>query len=392
MEVANVATFLNNAAKQMSGEIAILEEDLSNLVDFGRSIDSILGTDAGLDLIFNKLPDQFNTIKTWSRPYLTIAPSVYMENDRFGAIRAMYKTDYLPAVEAPMWNLTAGTDYSMDVFQPQSVKTTFWNKRYSSMVKHNSIVHEQLESAFRSPVELMAFIGMLEMARTNSHSRDWDNECMSLIRSMIAVCYNSGNRVSGASQQDIKLLTEFKTLYSSYSSMTAAEAMTNEAFIRYAVYRMGQVRSQMRLVTGLFSSTGFLTQCPEDRQKVVYIDDFSRACGVYLHDGLNQFNTGSLQLPKADSVPAWQGMGTSASQADRMKVDVDTTFEGNSVRAQVPYVMALVFDEWACGITAYRHNVTMKYNDLGHFTNMFDQMLGGAFIDVDAPAVIFRCA
>lgn len=391
MKISDVSQFLNAAAGQMSGETAVLEEDLSNLVDWGRSIEATYGSDHGVDIIYGKLADQFNSIKTWSRPYVSVAPSLYMDSDKYGAIRAMYKTNYRQAVEAPMWNLVSGASYDPNVFKTSEVKATFWSEGFSSMVDHDSITHDQLVFNFRSPEELMAFVGMIEMTRNNSHARDWDNATMALLRALIAFCYNSGNRVSGASMQDIKLLTEYKTLVSDAASMTAQEALKDAGFIRYAIYRMGEIRSQMRLVSKLFSSTGFLTQTPEERQKVIYIDDFSRAAGVYLHDAPNQFNVGNLKIPNADSVPAWQGLGLTASQADRMKIDVDTVFAGNTVRAQVGYVMAVVFDEWACGITAYKHHVSTKYNELGHFTNTFDQMMGSQFIDADAPAVIFRC-
>lgn len=391
MEIKNVATFLNNAAGQMSGANAILEEDLSNLVDWGRTIEATYGADHGVDIIYGKLADQFNSIKMWSRPYVSVAPSLYMDSDRYGAIRAMYKTNYRQAVEAPMWNLVSGNSYDPNVFKVATVKATFWSDGFSSMVDFDSITHDQLVFNFRDPTELMAFIGMLEMTRNNSHARDWDNATMALLRALIAFCYNSGNRSENPSVQDIKLLTEYKELNPSAASMTAASALKDAEFIRYSIYRMGEIRSQMRLVSKLFSSTGFLTQCPEERQKVVYIDDFSRAAGVYLHDAPNQFNVGNLKLPNADSVPAWQGLGLTANQADRMKVDVDTLFSGQTIRAEVPYVMAVVFDEWACGITAYKHHVSTNYNDLGHFTNTFDQMMGSQFIDADAPAVIFRC-
>ena len=389
MKVEDVSALLNSAASQMSDGVTLLENDLSNAVDFGRSIQNIYADDMrGYDLLLHKLPDQFNKIKTWAKPYITYAPSVYMENETYGSIRAMYKTDYLPAVEADMWNVQDGADYSPDVVSLPDTRTTFWNGRFSSAVQHKTIFTEQWESAFQTAQGLMEFVGMLEMARQNSHGRQWDNMIMTIFQALINMCFESGG------MKDIQLLTEYNTKHS--TSLTAAQAMENQDFIRYAIYRMSIVRNQMRALTSMFSRTGFLQQTPEDRQKVVYIADFASAAGVYLHDAPNQFNVGNLKIPNATTVPCWQGMGTAGDLADRMTVKGKITLQVNGSMVTytntVPGVIGVVYDSVAMGISAYKHDITSHFIKRVHGTNYFDQMMGGFFIDPDLNSVIFRLA
>jgi len=378
MTVSDVSTLINNAAKNFSGLQATVNQDLSNIVDFGRALEDTVG----YDVFFGKLVDQFNTIKFWSRPYVTFAPSVYVEAERFGSIRAMYRTGYLKSQASPVYNLQEGVSYDPNVVHKQEVQARFWNDRFSSELEPQTIVRTQIESAFRSESELMSFIGMLEMARNNSHGRAWDELIMSLFQAIIGMCVNSGG------MQDIRLLTEYNGI--SGQSLTATGALYNEGFIRYAIYRMGIIRDQMRIVTGMFNASDWETATAPDRQKTVMITDFARAAGVYLHDAPNQFNTGNLTIPNADIIPAWQGLGTAGAFVDRAAINAKMVIDGNTITSTAQGVLAVIYDEWALGVSAQRHSVRAHYNARGDFTNYFDSMFGGFFVSPDENAVVFR--
>lgn len=382
MNVADASTLINNAAANFGGLETTVTQDLSNIVDFGRQLSDM--NPWGTDAFFGKLADQFNTIKFWSRPYVSFAPSVYVEAERFGSIRAMYRTPYLESEASPVYNLQNGQSYDQYVVNKQNVDVRMWNDRFSSKIETITLPHEQIESAFRNATEMMSFIGMLEMARTNSHSRAWDELIMSLFQAIIGLAVNAGG------MQDIKLLTEYNAQFG--ETLTASNALFSEAFIRYAIYRMGIVRDQMRLVTKMFNTSGYMTATAPDRQRTVMLTDFARAAGVYLHDAPNQFNTGSLQIPSADIVPAWQGMGAAGLFTDRAATDTTLVISGNEVQSQVVGVIGVVYDEWALGVSAQRHEVTTAYNALGHYTNYFDQMFGGFFVSPDENIVVFRLA
>lgn len=379
MTVNDASTLVNAAAKQFGGFEAVANEDLSNILDFGRSIEDAMG----FDVFFAKLADQFNTIKFWSRPHVSFAPNVWMETERFGAIRAMYRTKYMESRPADQWNLEQGKSYDPFVVNKNEILARFWSKKFSSSIEPQTIVREQLESAFRSESELMSFIGMLELARTNTHGRAWDNLIMSLFQGI------AGLAVAAGGMQDIHLLTEYNSIFG--TTLTAANALFNEGFNRYAIYRMGIIRDQMALVTKLFNASGLEAATSPDRQKTVMLSDFARAAGVYLHDAPNQFNTGSLAIPNADIVPAWQGMGTTGSLVDRMTIMSTLDLGGESpVTSNVTGLLGIVYDEWALGVSTYKHDVRAQYNARGNYTNYFDDMLGGFFVSPDENVVVFR--
>lgn len=380
MTVTDVSTLINNAAKQFAGFEAVTSEDLSNIADFGAAIEDNMG----YDVFFGKLVDQFNTIKFWARPYVSFAPNVWMETEKFGAIRGMYRTKYMQSRPAEQWNLVQGQSYDPYIVNKNEVSARFWSKKWSSSIEPQTIVRDQLFSAFRSESELMSFIGMLEMTRNNSHARAADQMIMTLFQAIAGLAVNAGG------MQDIRLLTEFNTQFS--QTLTAAQALYNADFIRYAIYRMGVVRDQMRLVTGMFNASHLEAASSPERQKTVMLSDFARAAGVYLHDAPNQFNTGSLKVPDADVVPAWQGMGTSGNLADRMSVKSTLSIEGETVTSDISGLIGIVYDEWALGFSTWKHDVRSQYNARGNYTNYFDDMLGGYFLSPDENVVVFRLA
>ena len=382
--VVDASNLINNAAANFNGLNATVNQDLTNIVDFGKTIDNAMG----FDVFFGELANQFNTIKFWSRPYVSFAPSVYMETERFGAIRAMYRTGYLRSQASPVYNLQEGVSYDPFEVHKQEVKSRFWSGRFSSDLEPQTIVREQIETAFRSESEMMSFIGMLEMARTNSHGRAWDEFIMSLFQALIGMCVQAGG------MQDIKLLTEYNTLAS--ASLNANNALYSQEFIRYAIYRMGIIRDQMKMVTGMFNATGWETATSEERQRTVMLSDFARAAGVYLHDAPNQFNTGNLTVPGGDVVPAWQGMGTSGALSDRMAINATIQIKdlnsGNAFTSTASGVIGVIYDEWALGVSAQKHSVRAQYNPRGDYTNYFDTLYGGYFMSPDENAVVFRLA
>lgn len=382
MKVSDASTLINNAAANFSGLEETVNQDLSNIVDFGRKLEDM--NPWGVDAFFGKLADQFNTIKFWSRPYVSFAPSVYIESERFGSIRAMYRTPYLDSEPSPVYNLQQGQSYDQYVVNKQEVDVRLWSDKFSSKVKTITLPHEQIESAFRNASEMMSFIGMLEMARDNSHRRAWDELIMSLFQAIIGMAVNSGG------MQNILLLTEYNAI--SGNTLTAPNALYNEGFIRYAIYRMGVIRDQMSLVTGMFNTSGYMSATAPDRQRTVLLSDFARAAGVYLHDAPNQFNTGNLTIPKADIVPAWQGMGETGTYVDRSSINATIRIGSNTITANTNNVLGVVYDEWALGVSAQRHEVTTAWNALGHYTNYFDQMFGGFFVSPDENVVVFRMA
>lgn len=378
MTVTQVAGLVNNALKESIGETAVIAEDLSNVVDVGRAV-----FDANaLDNYVKALVNHIGKVVFWDRPYISVAPSLMMDAWRFGSIKEKIRADWPEATDNDNWKLVDGEDYSPYIIHLPTVSAKFFNGRVASNVEQ-TIATEQVEESFSNEYQLAAFVSMLEGVRRNKRTLDNDNLSRKTMAAAIAYCSTKAN-------QNVKLLTEYKAV-SGDSDLTAANALYDQGFIRYAIYRMGLVMDQMRAPNKIFNSGGPIAFTPSDRLRVAYLTDFARSAGVYLHDAPNQFNTGALGIPGGDIVPFWQGTGTTGALADRAKVMVSKTDQLSSATT-VNNILAMVWDEEAMGICNYKSKVETAYNPRTSTTNYFDKAIAGYFNDYNEQMVIFTAS
>lgn len=376
MTVTQVADLTNSALKESIGETAVINEDLSNVVDIGRAV-----MDANaVDNYVRSLVNHIGRVVFWDRPYVSTAPSLMMDAWRYGSIKEKIRTVLPESVENPVWQLEDGVEYSPFVFHQPQVSAKFFNGRVTHRVEQ-TIADEQVEESFSNSYQHMAFISMLVNHRANKLTVDNDNLIARTVATGIANAY------SGSGLTKINLLNEYNTANS--TTLDLATALRTEAFLRYTVYRMGLVMDQLRRYNKFYNTSGITAFTPRERLKVVYLTDLARSAGVYLHDAPNVFNTGNLALPNADIVSQWQGMGTTASLADRSSIKITHSGinSGNAVTATG--ILAVMFDEEAMGVTNYKSQVTSQYNPRTHTTNFFDDRTAGYFNDFDEQCVVF---
>lgn len=376
MTVTQVANLTNSALKESIGDTAVISEDLSNVVDIGRAV-----VDANaVDNYVRALVNHIGRVVFWDRPYVSTAPSLMMDAWRFGSIKEKIRTVLPESVENPVWNLQDGEDYSPFIYHQPTVSVKFFNGRVTHRVEQ-TIAEEQVQESFSNSYQLMAFVSMLVQHRANKLTVDNDNLIMRTIATGIANAY------TGTGITKINLLSEYNSANS--TTLTLEAALRTEGFLRFCVYRMGMVMDQLRKYNKLYNTSGITSFTPRDRLKLIYLSDFARSAGVYLHDAPNVFNTGSLSLPEADVVPMWQGLGTSAAFADRAKVMVQHQGINNGDAVTVPGILAVMFDEEAMGVTNYQSTVTSQPNPRTHTVNFFDDRTAGYFNDFDEQMVVF---
>ena len=157
MDITQVATLVNSVNQEIIGSSAILEEDLSNVVDVGKAVFDA----TSYDKYVGALVDHIGRVIFVDRKYSGSLASLYRDNWEYGAVmEKIYVTDLPIAVENDSWKLTNGTSYDPNVFTQPSVAAKFYNKKTTFEVDL-SIADIQVRSAFDSATQLNAFISML---------------------------------------------------------------------------------------------------------------------------------------------------------------------------------------------------------------------------------------
>lgn len=388
MEMNQIYQLVNNATSETLGQSDLLQEDLSNLVDVGREIFN----QNSMDKYVRSLVDHIGKVVFVNRPYSGVAPSVLRDGWEYGAVLEKITAQLPQATENESWELQDGTSYDPNIFYKPEVSAKFFNKRTTWEIPL-SFTEMQARGSFSSASQMNGFISMLHTAVENAKTIKTSDMIQRTINNMIGETYRdaSGN----ATPRYVKLLTDFKTRYTDYSSLTAAEAVTTPEFIRYAGFIMSLYEDRMRKMSTLFNIGGQPRFTPKDRLHIILLSEFAKAAGVYLQSDV--FHDSFVKLPEAETVPYWQASGTGAYAYDFSKiaavdVNVATEVSGSHPREQVGAILGVMFDREALGVCNEHQRVTTNYNPKAEFFTNWYKVDTGYFNDLNENFVVFVAA
>lgn len=391
MKVTQLYTLINNVTKEVLGETAVVNEDLSNVVDIGKAV---IDQQNGIDNYVRKLVNHIGKVIFVNRAYAGGVPSVIMDAWEFGSILEKISTALPDATENDTWNLQDGQEYKQDVFHQPKVEAKFFNSKVTFEIPM-SFTERQVKESFSSAEQLNGFISMITTSIENSMTVKLDALIMRAINNMIAetLVAGIGSGAVGAKTLDFAK-TGVKTVnllagYNAQSgkSLTVANALADADFIKYATYQISLVSDRMTKVSSLFNVDGKQRFTPADMRRVVLLSDFSKASVTYLQADIN--NPDMVALPSHDSVPYWQGSGVDYALTSTGKIDVKTASgETVSVPATAA-IIGVVFDRDAVGVANLDRRVTTNYNAKAEFYNNYYKMDAGYYNDLAENFVVF---
>lgn len=391
MKVTQLYTLINSVTKEVLGETAVVNEDLSNVVDIGKTI---IDQQNGLDNYVRKLVNHIGKVIFVNRAYAGGVPSVVMDAWEFGSILEKISTAMPEATENDSWKLQDGQEYKQDVFHQPKVEAKFFNSKVTFEIPM-SFTELQVKESFSSAEQLNGFISMITTSIENSMTVKLDSLIMRAINNMIAetLANGIGSGAAGAKVLDftktgVKAINLLK-LYNdtNTASLTVDNAMQNKDFIRFATYQIALTADRMTKVSTLFNVDGKQRFTPADMRRVVLLSDFSKASDTFLLSVTE--NADRVTLPAHDSVPYWQGSGEDYALASTGKIDVKTA-SGETV--SVPATAAIIgaiFDRDAVGVSNLDRRVTTNYNAKAEFFNNYYKMDAGYYNDLAENFVVF---
>lgn len=384
MEVKQIYEIMNTVTNEILGTENLVKEDLSNVVDIG---DEIFNASA-VDNYVKSLINHIGKVVFVNRPYAGSAPSVLMDGWEFGSVLQKITVELPEAQENESWSLTDETSYDPNVFKKPQVSTKFFNKKVTFEVQL-SFTEMQVKESFGSVDQLNAFMSMLYNAIDQSMTVKTDSLVMRSINNMIGETvyaeYGAANLNSKSTNKAINLLYLYNQQYG--KSLTAAAALTDPDFIRYAAYIMGITANRMSKISKIFNVGGKARFTPSDLLHVVMLTDFKKAADVFLQS--NTFNEEFTKLPRAEEVPYWQGSGTGYAFADTGKVYIKTASGHDET---ITGILGVMFDRDALGVTNMNKRVKQNYIPNAEFFNNWYKYDAGYFNDLNENFVVFFVA
>lgn len=389
MEVKQIYTLMNNVSKEVLGTTDLVKEDLSGIVDMGTAVFN----QNAMDNYVKSLVNHIGKVIFVNRPYSGKVPSVLMDAWEFGSVLEKISAELPDAEENESWDLTDGTEYKQDVFHKPTVTAKFFNSRVTFEIPV-SITERQVKESFSSPEQLNGFISMIYNAVDKSMTIKSDALIMRTINNMIAETLKAdatafgGTTINYASASTVRCVNLLK-LYKDATgeTLTAEKAISNPDFIRFASYQMGLYVDRMGSISKLFNVGGKDRFTPKDMLHVVLLSDFAKAAQTFLYS--NTYNKDQVLLPKAETVPAWQGSGTDYGFDSVSSINVKSS-SGTDVN--ISGVLGVMFDRDALGVTNLDRRVTTNYNAKAEFFNNYFKFDAGYFNDTNENFVVFFVA
>ena len=407
MEVKQIYTLINSVSKEVLGKTDIVQEDLTGIVDLGTEVFN----QNAVDNYVKSLVNHIGKVIFVNRPYAGKVPSVLMDAWEFGSVLEKISADVPEAEENDTWNLTDGQTYSQDVFHKPTVSAKFFNSKVTFEVPV-SITERQVKESFSNAAQLNGFISMIYAAVEKSMTIKADALIMRTINNMIAETVLADAQAFGATAAGdmagadlasastarcVNLLKLYNDKYfpadlplpgepatQNPNALTAAKAITDPDFIRFASYVMGTYADRLQSISTVFNVGKKERFTPKDMLHVVLLSDFAKAAQTYLYS--DTFNRGDVLLPQAETVPFWQGSGQNYEFANTGHIKVK---ESGGKAVEITGVLGVMFDRDALGVCNLDRRVTTNYNAKAEFFNNYYKFDAGYFNDTNENFVVF---
>lgn len=388
MKVTQLHTLVNAVTQEVLGETAVLQEDLSNVVDLGKSI---IDSD-NVDNYVKKLVNHIGKVVFVNRLYTGGVPSVLMDSWEYGSILEKISADLPEATINETWALEDKKDYSPDVFYKPSVSAKFFNSKVTFEIPM-SFTEIQVKESFSSKEQLNGFISMLTTSVENAMTVRLDALIMRTINNMTAetlvaelnTAAVGAPVVIDATKTGVKAVNLLKLYNATVTKpLTKDNALTDPDFIRFATYQISMYSDRMSKISTLFNVEKAERFTPKDLQHVVLLSDFAKASETFLAS--NTYNAEKVALPTHETVPYWQGSGVGYGIDDVSTIDVKTS-AGNVVK--MSGIVGVIFDRDALGVSNLDRRVTTNYNPRAEFYTNFYKFDAGFYNDLSENFVVF---
>lgn len=400
MKVEQIASILNDLNDAMVGADTTFADDLSNIVDAGKSVLNYTGdNNENYENYIKKLIDRVGKVIFVDREYRSQAPNILKDSWEYGSILMKVRVELMDNQNNTTWQLADipnGTGLSNDqdsqgnpiipsrldpfVLNKPNAQAKFYNKRVSYEIPI-TIADYQLRSAFLSASEMARFVAQIENRIRVKKTLDIDALIMATIRNL------AGYKI--ATGKAINLLPLYNQTLPAASAITADDYWTNPDAIRFANKSISLNKKYMTAASTLFNEGDYVTFTPEDRLKAVFLAEYVKDAEVYLYS--DTFHNEYDKLEGYNEVAYWQGTSTDGSLESRSGIygtfisDDEKTVTGGINSG----VIAALFDEEAAVVCCENERTTSQRNGRAEYVNYFYKYDCGVINDFQENCIIF---
>lgn len=390
MKVTQVHSILSDIVQELTGKTDVVLEDLSNIVDVGKTIFD----QTSVDNYVKKLVNRIGKTDFENRVYSGTGSSILKDSWEFGSILQRVAMELPEAQENKSWELTDGTSYDQDVFHQPKVSAKFFNSKTTFEIAV-SFTEKQVKESFNSATELNSFLSMISTTVQNALTVSMDALIERTINNMIGVTLAKGigTGTAGAITIDLKktspiavnLLKLYNDSVPTAQTVKKANALTDFHFLRFAVATINQYQSRLTKISELFNIEATKKFTPLSNQILLVHADFKSSADVIVQSDMQNPSFTGLSS-NAEIMPYWQGTGKDYGFASTSSINVKTS-TGETIKADG--IVAVLADDRALGVSNLDQRVTTATNARAEFYTNWYKNDCGFFNDLAQNGVVF---
>lgn len=364
MKVKQIANILNTVINQEQiGESAVVEDDLSNIVDVGKTLDAAGAFGENFDNFTKSLIDRIGKTIFVDRTYKGVAPEIMRDGWEYGSALQKVRCDLPDAEDNKTWtlaDLANGSTVDPFVISKPTVKAKYFNSKTTFEIPI-TLSEETVREAFKSTEELNRFFSMIENRILFKKELCTDAMEMRTINNLIANKINGNHNV-------VNLLTAYNA--ETGNTLTAAKATQDAHFLRFAAKTIMLYKKYVATASMLYNNDGYVTFTPSEDLKLVILSEVAKDFEVNLY--ADTYNDEFVKLDGYSEVPYWQGSGTDNSFEAHSTIHIKALNpEGTEFTVNQTGVIGVMFDINAAMICNTNDRVTSIYNPKAEYWNYF---------------------
>ena len=380
MQVKQIYSIINSAAKQAFGATAVEAQNLTGLIAMG---DTVLSTATTKDAFLNVLVDRIAKTIIQSKVYSGKTRKVLMDTFSYGAAIQKTYTEPEEASKNDAWDIQEGGELGPGTIHLPTVKVKIF-ENHDTWKYTVCIPDYQMDTAFTSESEMASFITSIYNSVETSMNLALENMVNLCMANFIAEKLDNQKTV-GNGVQSVNLLAAYNTLTN--AGLTVDKCLMDAGFLKFAGKEIKRYIDKFENITQIYNTEGYKRFTPKEDMNVLFLSDYAAANATYLES--DTYHKELVALPGYDTVTYWQGLGTTGSFTDVSTVDV-TTSSGKTVKQSG--VIGFVFDKNALGVMFDKKKTTSYVDPDKDVTKIWNKATMGYFNDLSENAIVFYIA
>ena len=368
MTTEQIYGLVNTVNAEAFGHSALVVSDTSSLISLGNTV---LSSSTNTEAFLNTLAQRIGRTILRFREYRNKLGDMVLNDFEYGAILQKIKVLMPEAELDESYDLIDGNTVDhYKIAKPQVDQKLFVTR--TPYQYHITIQRVHLKEAFLSAEAMGSFIGVIFGEVRNAVEIGLEN--LSRVTLATAIAEYSTSR-------EIALVTDYNTEYNPSPALTAAEALHNESFLRYAIMRMNSALDMIQDVSELYNDGSMVTFTPREDARLRVLSQVQRRLETNVLYAA--FHDKFVDIPEGyTTLNFWQ--------AAQSPMDVNIKRPSDGAATTVSNVIAILHDRDAMGVYKIDEEVlTSPVNAAGMYYNQYWHEKQLRFIDLSENGMIF---